>query len=151
MASRETSSTTSTTSIPELSATPSKIPPVAGFDIEKFRESKEAAKIVAWVQSEFSRSRTTRTQKQTQWYLNMAMFYGQQWVERTSKQMPSQFRDTLTIPRKPYYRDRKVVNRVRSFVRWELSKFLSQTPSAVAVPATAEDEDIRAAYAAEQA
>ena len=151
MASRPTSSTTSSSLIPASDGGPTKLPKEEGFDLDKFRASKEAAEIVAWVQSEFSKARTTRSQKQTQWYVNMAMFFGQQWVERSSKQLPAQFRDTLMIPKKPYYRERKVINRVRSFVRWELSKFLSQTPSAVAVPATAEDEDIRAAYAAEQA
>lgn len=151
MALNRTSSTASSGLIPASEDGPTKLPKEEGFDLDKFRASKEAADIVAWVQSEFSKARTTRSQKQIQWYINMAMFFGQQWVERTSKSMPAQFRDTLTIPRKPYYRDRKVVNKVRSFVRWELSKFLSQTPSAVAVPATAEDQDIRAAYAAEQA
>ena len=57
----------------------------------------------------------------------------------------------LVMPKKPYYSQRKVVNRTRAFVRSELSQFLSAIPNAVAVPATAEDEDVRAAYAAEQA
>lgn len=151
MASSKASSVKSSALIPASEDGPTKLPVEEGFNLEKFRQTKEAAEIVAWVQGEFTKARQTRSQKQLQWYINMAMFFGQQWVERTSKSMPAQFRDTLTIPRKPYYRDRKTVNKVRSFVRWELSKFLSQTPSAVAVPATAEDQDIRAAYAAEQA
>lgn len=81
----------------------------------------------------------------------MAMFYGQQWVEATRRSLPQGYRDQLMLPKKPYYAQRKVINRTRAFVRTELSKFLSSPPTVVSVPSTAEDQDIRAAYAAEQA
>lgn len=134
-----------------LSSSPTKLPEAEGFDLDKFRDSNEAQKLVAWVQEEWSKSKSARQRKQLQWFTNMAMFYGQQWVEQTRETLPTGYRDRLQTPKRPYYHQRKVVNRTRSFVRWELSKFLSQVPSATAVPASSEDQDQRAAYAAEQA
>jgi hypothetical protein len=125
--------------------------PDSGINIEQFRESQEAEKLVAWVQEQWGKAKQNRSQKQLQWYDNMSMFYGQQWLEQTRSAFPSEFRDKMFTPKKPYYHQRKTVNRIRAYTRWELSKFLSQTPSARAVPASSEDQDQRAAYAAEQA
>lgn len=125
--------------------------PDSGIDMSKFRESEDAAKLVAWVQEQWGKAKQNRSQKQLQWYENMSMFYGQQWVEQTRSTFPSEFRDKMFTPKKPYYHQRKTVNRVRAYSRWELSKLLSQTPSARAVPASSEDQDQRAAFAAEQA
>jgi hypothetical protein len=125
--------------------------PEDGLNIEKFRESEEARKLVAWVQSEWQRAKTARSQKQLQWFNNMSMFYGHHWVEQTRGNFPDGFRDKLFTPRKPYYHQRKTINRIRSYVRWEMSKMLSSFPTAQAIPSSSEDEDQRAAYAAEQA
>lgn len=121
-----------------------------GFDLEKFRGTKDAATLAAWVQEEYAKARAARSQRQMQWYVNMAMFYGKHYVEVTGKQYPAGFQSKLTTPKKPYYRDRKTINRIRAFVRSEISGFQGKLPSAVAVPSTAEDQDVRAAYAAEQ-
>ena len=125
--------------------------PDSGINIEKFRDSQEAEKLVAWVQEQWAKAKQNRSQKQLQWYDNMSMFYGQQWLEQTRSAFPSEFRDKMFSPKKPYYHQRKTVNRIRAYSRWELSKLLSQTPSARAVAASSEDQDQRAAYAAEQA
>ncbi len=133
------------------SSSPTKLPQDDGFSLQSFAASKDAAKLAAWVKQEYSKAKQARTQRQLQWYTNMAFFYGQQWVERTGGQYPTDFQSRLTIPKKGSFTDRKVINRTRAFVRSELAQFLSAIPNAVAVPATAEDEDVRAAYAAEQA
>jgi hypothetical protein len=125
--------------------------PEDGLNIETFRESKEAQKLVAWVQSEWQKAKTARTQKQLQWFHNMAMFYGHHWVEQTRGSFPDEYRDKLFTPRKPYYHQRKTINRTRAYVRWEMSKMLSSFPTVQAIPASSEDEDQRAAFAAEQA
>ena len=125
--------------------------PEDGLNIEKYRETEEARKLVSWVQSEWSKAKTARSQKQLQWFSNMSMFYGQQWTEQTRGGFPEDYRDKLFTPRKPYYHQRKTVNRIRSYVRWEMSKMLSSFPSAQAIPASSEDQDQRAAFAAEQA
>jgi len=83
--------------------------------------------------------------------MNMAMFYGNQWLQITgSKSSLDDHAGKLYQPSRPYYVKRRTINRTRPFVRTEQSKFLSQLPLAQAVPATATDEDLRAAYAAEQ-
>lgn len=125
--------------------------PEDGLNIEKYRESEEAAKLVAWVQSEWTKAKTARSQKQLQWFHNMSMFYGHHWVEQTRGNFPEDYRDKLFTPRKPYYHQRKTINRIRSYVRWEMSKMLSSFPTAQAIPASSEDQDQRAAFAAEQA
>ena len=125
--------------------------PEDGLNIEKYRESEEARKLVAWVQSEWQKAKTARSQKQLQWFNNMSMFYGHHWVEQTRGNFPEDYRDKLFTPRKPYYHQRKTINRIRSYVRWEMSKMLSSFPTAQAIPASSEDQDQRAAFAAEQA
>lgn len=121
------------------------------FDIEKFRQTEQARKLVAWVRSEHTKAGQARSSKVIQWRQNLMMVFGNQWAERVRGSMPSGFQDTFVAPKKPYYKEQRVINRSRSFVRSEHSKFLSNIPTAVAVPATAEDEDVRAAFAAEQA
>ena len=133
------------------SSAPTKLPVDDGFNIQNFAASKDAAKLAAWVKSEYTRAKQARTQRQLQWYTNMAFFYGQQWVQQTGGDYPQDMQGRLVMPKKPYYAQRKVINRTRAFVRSEMAQFLSAIPNAVAVPATAEDEDVRAAYAAEQA
>lgn len=131
----------------QTSAQPTDLVDVPGFDLS----GEEAQKIVAWVKSEQSKSKNARASKVLQWSMNMAFFYGQHWVEVTGSNLAHGYANQLTVPKKPYYHDRKTINRVRSFVRNELSKFTSQSPSATVVPANAEDESVRSAYVAEQA
>ena len=124
--------------------------PDEGFDLAKFRGTPEAKALTDWVQEQYTKARQARTQRQLQWYVNMAMFYGKQYVEVTGKNYPAGMQQKLQTPKKPYYRDRKTINRIRAFVRSEIAGFQAKLPSAVAVPSTAEDQDVRAAYAAEQ-
>jgi hypothetical protein len=118
-----------------------------GFDVQ----SEQAQKLVAWVHDQQTKAKNARQSKVTQWAMNMAFVNGEHWAELTPRSLGGQFGERLFVPKKPYYYDRKTVNRTRSFMRTELSKFTSQSPSATVIPASAEDEAVRAAYAAEQA
>lgn len=133
------------TSAPE----PARFPMEDGFDIVAYRKTKECQKLTDWVLNSFTKARTDRSKKQSQWQLNLAFYLGKQWLQpgRTGLGPTNQ----LVQQKVPYYRSKKTINRVRSFVRQEQSKFISQEPTAAVVPATAEDEDMRAAFAAEQA
>lgn len=133
------------------SSEPTKLPDQDSKDLEKLRKSREAEKIVGWVNEQYTRSKAARQTKQLQWYTNLAFFFGKQYVESVRTTAPEGFRDRLTIPKTPYYKRKKTINRIRSFVRAEHSKFMSSVPNAIVVPSTAEDQDIRAAYAGEQA
>lgn len=118
------------------------------IDVVAFRESDEGKKLVGWAGDEFNRCKTAKMPKQRQWYINLAMTFGQQWLEVASGN--SLIEGKLRPSVAPRHQRRKTINRLRSFVRTEVSKFLSTLPNVVAVPATAEDEDVRSAYAAEQ-
>ena len=87
----------------QSSSSPTKLPVNDGFDLQAFLASKDAQKLAAWVQQEHTKARQARTQRQLQWYTNMAFFYGQQWVEQTGGQYPADLQGKLVMPKKPYY------------------------------------------------
>lgn len=112
-----------------------------------FRETPEGKKIVDWARGEFERTRAMKTKIQRQWYINLTMVFGNQWLEALNQVSGA---PTLRQQQAPKWKRRKTVNRLRAFVRTECSKLQSQLPNVVAVPSSAEDEDVRAAFAAEQ-
>lgn len=120
------------------------------IDVVAFRETDDGKALAAWADSEFNRCKTAKLPKQRQWYINMAMVFGQQWLQVMTG-TNSNVNGKLQPSQAPRHVRRKTINRLRSFVRTETSKFLSTLPNVVAVPSTAEDEDVRAAYAGEQA
>lgn len=126
------------------------VPEEAGFNLATFRETEEGKSLTAWAMREFSRCKTIKTQKQRQWYMNMAFNFGHQWIDILSSNLPSNLSGKIKAKAAPPYIQRRTINRTRSFVRTEQSKFLSTLPTVSAVPSTSEEEDIRAAYAAEQ-
>lgn len=119
------------------------------IDVVAYRESDEGKKLVAWAGEEFNRCRTSKLPKQRQWYINMSMVFGQQWLQ-VATGTAANVQGKLSVQQAPRHQRRKTINRLRSFVRTEQSKFLSTLPNVVAVPSTAEDEDVRASFAAEQ-
>lgn len=148
------STTSSPVSVVEVAevGTPSVVsaPESEGFDLYKFRDSEDGKKLIAWAQNEFSRCKTAKTKKHSQWYLNMAFYFGHQWLDILNSRLPDGVGGKFKTKAAPPYLQRRTINRIRSFVRTEQSKFLSTLPTVSAVPATSEEEDIRAAYAAEQ-
>jgi len=136
------------------SPNPTNLPPSldSTFSLDQYKASKDAQKLVAWVQGEHQRALSARQQKQLQWWQNMSMFYGNHYAKplRTTNNVPG-VTGKLASPRgNNATAYRKTINKVRSFTRAEMSKFLSSIPDAVSVPSTAEDQDVRAAYAGEQ-
>lgn len=135
------------------SATPTPLPePEEAFSLDKYKATQDAQKLVAWVHSEHTKSAQARTTKVLQWRDNLFMFFGHQWAERvrTTTQIAT-MQDQFITPQQKRGKSRRTINLTRSFVRAEHSKFLSSIPQALAVPSTAEDQDVRAAFAAEQA
>lgn len=120
-----------------------------GFDLYSFRASEEGKALRDWALNEFSRSRTQKTRKQRQWYLYLAFTFGHHWLAEAGKVAESTGRP-LRARAVPPYVNRRTVNRIRSFVRTEQSKFLSTIPTVTSVPSTSEEEDLRASYAGEQ-
>lgn len=132
----------------DLPGKPSVESPDPRIDVAAFRKTDEGKALVAWAMGEFTRCRDAKLPKQRQWYTNMAMVFGQQWLQQATGS--SAIAGKLSVAPAPRHIRRKTINRLRSYVRTETSKFLSTLPNVVAVPSTAEDEDVRAAFAAEQ-
>lgn len=139
-------------SLASEAGTPSVVtaPAQEGFDLYEFRTSEEGKNLVAWANEQFSNCRQQKTRKHSQWYTHMAFNFGHQWIEAITGKAGESLAGKLKPKAAPPYVQRRTVNRIRSFVRTEQSKFLSTLPTVSAVPATAEEEDIRSAYAAEQ-
>lgn len=131
----------------DLAGGPAASIPESTVDVVSFRKTEDGKKIVDWAESEFNRCRGLKTRVARQWYINLNMVFGKQWLEAiNSPTGQAQVRQQQA----PKWRNRKTINRLRAFVRTEQSKFVTQLPNIVAVPSTAEDEDVRAAFAAEQ-
>lgn len=114
------------------------------------KESEDAKKLAAWVNSEYQKCKSARIKQERQWYLNMAFYRGDQWVAYLKGNGSSITGGKLSTPEAPPYRVRLTVNRVRSIVRTELSRMTSNKPNASVVPASSEDQDLFAATAGEQ-
>lgn len=124
------------------------VAPDPRIDVVAFRVTDEGKALTTWAREEFERCKTAKLPKQRQWYINLAMVLGQQWLQVSTGAGPTAGK--LQNQASPRWQRRKTINRLRSFVRTETSKFLSTLPNIVSVPSTAEDEDVRAAFAAEQ-
>lgn len=116
--------------------------------VKQYTASKEDAELAKWVCSEYQTMRAARSRITNQWNLNLAFYYGNQYLEFTKN--IAALDGKLAVPKAPPHRIRLTINRVRPMVRTELARVTQQKPNASVVPATAEDEDLSAAYAAEQ-
>lgn len=139
--------TTSQPSIEELTGAPVPADVDSPVDVVAFRETDDGKKLVDWAVGEYERCRGLKARVSRQWYVNLNMTFGRQWIEAIAS---SDHRPQLRDQQVPKWKKKKTVNRLRSFVRTECSKFQSQLPNVVSVPATAEDQDVRSAFAAEQ-
>jgi hypothetical protein len=113
--------------------------------LDKVQSGKDADTLVAWVREQYSNMKSARHKIQISWNLNLAFYYGNQYLEVTPL-----VGGKLILPKAPPYRVRQTVNRIRPAIRTELARITSQKPTASVIPASSEDEDLAAAYAAEQ-
>jgi hypothetical protein len=87
--------------------------------------------------------KSARLRIQLGWYLNLAFYYGNQYVELLPQLQK------LGIPKVPPYRVRLVSNRIKPIIRKEIARLTAQEPSASIIPSSSDDEDMFAAYAGE--
>lgn len=122
------------------------------LDLASSRAAKEQTqKIISWTQNQFRAIRNARSTQERQWYLNMAFFFGKQNVIPIRPQATGNTGAIrLYTPPAPPWRSRPVINRIRPTIRTELSQLTANRPSAMVVPASAEDRDMYAAMAGEQ-
>lgn len=131
---------------------PTKTNQIDQIDFTKSRAArKQHDQIVDWSKKQFWRMKEDRTFIERQWYINMAFFYGKQYVayRRTSSVVNSNSA-LLWIPPAPSWRVRAIINKVRPTIRTEIAQLTNNKPNATVVPASAEERDMYAAMAAEQ-
>lgn len=113
--------------------------------VAKFAISPEGLKLAALVDGYFEQALSARKPYERQWYTNKSFYDGKQYVEwspREGKLTPAPIRDRNT--------PRIVINKIRPIVRTEISKLISQKPTATVMPQSNDDEDRFAAIGAEQ-
>jgi hypothetical protein len=113
--------------------------------LKALQADKKGKDLVDYIRKEYEKSKNAKNWRVRQWYLNMSFERGKQYVawDSTKSQLAQLPRGDKNLPR-------ITINRVRPIVRTEISKLTSQKPSAVALPASNEIEDIFAANAATQ-
>lgn len=135
---------TAATSSPPASDLPGAI------DLNSLRAQRDAKKLADWVNDNFSKAKSARTNKQTQWYENLSFIFGRHWINVMPGTTQTAGLPFFQQQRSPYYRKQRTINRLRSIQRTEHSKFLQSIPNINVVPSTSEDNDLRAALAGEQ-
>lgn len=109
-------------------------------------------KILSWIDEQYKFMRQARQQIEVEWYLNLAFYFGKQYVEPQSRgsAINSILGGRLVTPTAPPWRVRLTINRIRPIIRTELAKITSQKPTVTVVPSSSEDKDYFAAQAGEQ-
>jgi hypothetical protein len=114
-------------------------------ELKKLQKSDKGKKLVDYVKKEYQKSKDAKQWRVRQWYMNMSFERGKQYVawDSTKSGLAQLPRGDKNIPR-------ITINKIRPIVRTEISKLTSQKPSAVALPASNDVEDVFAATAATQ-
>jgi hypothetical protein len=143
-----TSDQSNSTSKKSLFSKKDKKPLILSGDLQQDKEALEAIEeaermqsISGWIRKEYSKCRGQLDPIKRQWYMNMAFYKGDQYVDFVDNML-------INIPA-PEKRTRLVINRIKPVVRTEVSRMTSQKPSASVVPASNESRDVEAAKAAE--
>lgn len=119
-------------------------PPDKGGELSSLSH-KERKEMLAMLNTWFKRCKDDRATFERQWYINMAFYFGKQYVQWLQTGTNSR----LYEPPAPAWRVRMVVNKVRRAARTELSKLTREKPQAFVIPASTDDDEIAAARAAE--
>jgi hypothetical protein len=115
-------------------------------DLSKFSDTDLGKELIAWINTEYQKMKSARVAKQREWYINLSMYYGEQYYQVLSS---AYGQNALGVPPAPKYRVRSTTNKIKPMIRTEISRLTSQKPSASVVPATGSDEDMAAAQAGE--
>ncbi len=120
-----------------------------GLFTQDDKKSEDLRKRLAGIgMSWFNKCKNERISQERQWYLNLAFYRGNQFVQFKGQGANTPF--DLYTPPAPKWRVRITINQVRKIVRKEISRLTAQKPNAYVVPSTIEDADVFAAQAGEQ-
>ena len=114
--------------------------------INQFKKQQDAKNLVAWIRAEYEKCKSARKVEEQEWYLQLSFFNGYQyhsWKNIGKNQVLSEEPNPQNLPR-------VTVNRIEPIIRTEIAKTTSGHPSATAVPASNDEDDLMAAQAAER-
>lgn len=114
-------------------------------ELKALNADTKGKKLTDYLRSEYQKSKDAKNWRVRQWYINMSFERGKQYVA-----WDSQKSQLAQLPRGDKNVPRIMINRIRPIVRTEVSKLTSQKPTAVALPASNDVEDVFAANAAGQ-
>lgn len=118
--------------------------------VQKYRESREGKALVDWIKAKHRQAKEERNINERRWTINLALSRGKtNYFIFDDPSIPSAFGRIGKLPHNSKYA--KEINRVRPIIRTEISRMISQDPTAYIIPASAEDDDLFAAQAGEQA
>lgn len=101
--------------------------------------------VASWAEREFRKAHDARVPLERQWLLNLAFFYGKQWVTWGPEVSNAR---RLTTPRAPRWRVRLTVNKIQPYVRRETARLANQKPRGFVMPISSDEEDRSAARVA---
>src|SRR5262252_1664474 len=107
----------------------------------------ELNQLVAWAESLFARAKRMREPFERQWYMNLAFYFGRQYVQWLTPSTQNIAR--LYEPAAPTWRVRLVSNKCRPLIRNEVSKLTKEEPQSYVRPRGSDDADLQAARAAQ--
>lgn len=121
------------------------------IDFQKSRAMRKTQeKLISWTNDQFSMIKNARSSVERQWYLNLAFFFGKQYVVAKSTRVGGVQTTKLFTPPAPWWRVRPVINRIMPTILKDLATLTGNKPTAIVVPASAEETDMYAAMAGEQ-
>lgn len=114
-------------------------------DLKKLNSSRDGGAIKELLKKTYGQAKDDRNTRQHKWYENLAFERGDHYVywDKNAAKLAA-------IPRTDAHTPRLTINLMRPITRTEISKWTTQRPTAVSMPASNEDEDWRASLAAEQ-
>lgn len=101
--------------------------------------------VASWAESAFQKAHDARVPLERQWLLNLAFYYGKQWVTWGPEVSNAR---RLTTPRAPRWRVRLTVNKIQPYVRREQAKLSNQKPRGFVLPVSSDEQDRSAARVA---
>lgn len=100
-------------------------------------------------ETRYVKAKTARTQFERQWYVNIAYFFGKQWVQWEHSNIPTALGQMFEPPANKS-RTRLTINRVRKIMRKELARINKETIRGFVTPNTTDQLDMTATHAADK-
>lgn len=98
----------------------------------------------------FEKDRRQRIEFERDWYMNLAFYFGRQYVQWTTPMNTSNGTYMkLFEPKAPPWRVRMVTNKIKPLMRKEMAMLTKEDPVPYIIPASTDDDDLLAARAGE--